>query len=137
MQGGRAGAPPGGVPRPGLEPGSPPVPELSADPVPQCGDLLRTGYSGARVSLLRGCAGPRRYSGARKGRDLVRARPRTVHSAGSAGADLPADRVTRELVVRVADLRSGLEGDTLVTVGLGSCVAIMLHDQEAKVGGMA
>lgn len=43
----------------------------------------------------------------------------------------------RELVVRVADLRSGLENDTLVTVGLGSCVAIMLHDPEARVGGMA
>ncbi|HJR15381.1 MAG TPA: chemotaxis protein CheD [Gemmatimonadales bacterium] len=43
----------------------------------------------------------------------------------------------RELVVRVADLRSGLENDTLVTVGLGSCVAIMLHDAQAKVGGMA
>jgi chemotaxis protein CheD len=43
----------------------------------------------------------------------------------------------RELVVKVADLRSGLENDTLVTVGLGSCVAIMLHDAEARVGGMA
>jgi chemotaxis protein CheD len=43
----------------------------------------------------------------------------------------------RELVVRVADLRSGLENDTLVTVGLGSCVAIMLYDSEARVGGMA
>lgn len=43
----------------------------------------------------------------------------------------------RELVVKVADLRSGLEHDTLVTVGLGSCVAIMLHDAEARVGGMA
>lgn len=39
--------------------------------------------------------------------------------------------------MRVADLRSGLENDTLVTVGLGSCVAIMLHDAQAKVGGMA
>jgi chemotaxis protein CheD len=43
----------------------------------------------------------------------------------------------RELVVRVAELRSGRADDTLVTVGLGSCVAIMLHDAEAKVGGMA
>ncbi len=39
--------------------------------------------------------------------------------------------------MRVADLRSGLADDTLVTVGLGSCVAIMLHDPEARVGGMA
>jgi chemotaxis protein CheD len=43
----------------------------------------------------------------------------------------------RELVVRVADLRCGLADDTLVTVGLGSCVAILLHDAEARVGGMA
>jgi chemotaxis protein CheD len=43
----------------------------------------------------------------------------------------------RELVVKVADLRSGLGNDTLVTVGLGSCVAIMLHDPEARVGGLA
>jgi chemotaxis protein CheD len=43
----------------------------------------------------------------------------------------------REVVVRVADLRSGRADDVLVTVGLGSCVAIMLHDAEAKIGGMA
>jgi chemotaxis protein CheD len=43
----------------------------------------------------------------------------------------------RVLVVRVADLRSGRADDTLVTVGLGSCIAIMLYDAEAKVGGMA
>jgi chemotaxis protein CheD len=43
----------------------------------------------------------------------------------------------REVFVRVADLRSGLADDILVTVGLGSCVAILLHDAEARVGGMA
>jgi chemotaxis protein CheD len=43
----------------------------------------------------------------------------------------------REIVVRVAELKSGGENDTLITVGLGSCVAIMLHDPEARVGGMA
>jgi chemotaxis protein CheD len=43
----------------------------------------------------------------------------------------------RELVVRVADLRTGRAGDVLVTVGLGSCVAIMLHDAEARIGGLA
>lgn len=43
----------------------------------------------------------------------------------------------RELVVRVADLRAGVAGDVLVTVGLGSCVAILLHDPEARVGGLA
>lgn len=39
--------------------------------------------------------------------------------------------------MRVADLRCGLADDTLVTVGLGSCVAILLYDAEARVGGMA
>jgi chemotaxis protein CheD len=43
----------------------------------------------------------------------------------------------RELIVRVADLKVGDGEDVLVTVGLGSCVAIILHDPAAKVGGMA
>jgi chemotaxis protein CheD len=43
----------------------------------------------------------------------------------------------RELLVRVADLRTGVAGDVLITVGLGSCVAILLHDAEARVGGLA
>jgi chemotaxis protein CheD len=42
-----------------------------------------------------------------------------------------------ELLVRVADLNVGGAGDTLLTVGLGSCVAIVLHDAEACVAGMA
>jgi chemotaxis protein CheD len=43
----------------------------------------------------------------------------------------------RELLVRVADLDVGQAEDTLVTIGLGSCVAIVLHDAEARVGGLA
>lgn len=43
----------------------------------------------------------------------------------------------RELTVRVADLRVGVGDDVLVTLGLGSCVAIMLHDAEARIGGLA
>jgi chemotaxis protein CheD len=43
----------------------------------------------------------------------------------------------RELVVRVADLRIGVADDVLVTVGLGSCVAILLYDADARVGGLA
>ena len=43
----------------------------------------------------------------------------------------------RELVVRVADLRVGAAEDVLVTVGLGSCVAIVLYDAEARIGGLA
>jgi chemotaxis protein CheD len=44
---------------------------------------------------------------------------------------------SREIIVRVADLRVGTGQDILVTVGLGSCVAILLHDPVAKVGGLA
>jgi chemotaxis protein CheD len=43
----------------------------------------------------------------------------------------------RELLVRVADLRIGVADDVLVTVGLGSCVAIALYDADARVGGLA
>jgi chemotaxis protein CheD len=42
-----------------------------------------------------------------------------------------------EIVVRVADLRVGTGQDVLVTVGLGSCVAILLYDPVARVGGLA
>jgi chemotaxis protein CheD len=42
-----------------------------------------------------------------------------------------------EIVVRVSDLRAAGAEDTLVTIGLGSCVAIILYDAAAKVGGMA
>ncbi len=43
----------------------------------------------------------------------------------------------REIVVRVADLQVGGAGDYLITVGLGSCIAIALHDPTACVGGLA
>jgi chemotaxis protein CheD len=42
-----------------------------------------------------------------------------------------------EIIVRVADLRVGTADDVLVTVGLGSCVAILLHDPLARVAGLA
>jgi chemotaxis protein CheD len=44
---------------------------------------------------------------------------------------------SREILVRVADLAVGGEGDVLVTLGLGSCVAAVLYDPVARVGGMA
>ena len=43
----------------------------------------------------------------------------------------------RESVVRVAELQVGRADDILVTIGLGSCVAIVLHDPAARVGGLA
>ncbi len=42
-----------------------------------------------------------------------------------------------DIIVRVADLNVGTAGDVLVTVGLGSCVAIALHDASARIGGLA
>jgi chemotaxis protein CheD len=42
-----------------------------------------------------------------------------------------------EVIVKVADLRAGTGTDILMTIGLGSCVAIVLYDATARVGGMA
>jgi chemotaxis protein CheD len=43
----------------------------------------------------------------------------------------------RQTVVRVADLQVATAEAVLITVGLGSCVAIVLYDPVARVGGMA
>jgi chemotaxis protein CheD len=43
----------------------------------------------------------------------------------------------KELIVRVADWAAGRGAEVLVTLGLGSCVAIMLHDPQAGAGAMA
>ena len=42
-----------------------------------------------------------------------------------------------ESFVKVADWAAGRGTDVLVTLGLGSCVAIMLHDPTARAGAMA
>ena len=42
-----------------------------------------------------------------------------------------------EIRVKVADYAVADGGTVLVTVGLGSCVAIALHDPQARVGGLA
>jgi chemotaxis protein CheD len=42
-----------------------------------------------------------------------------------------------ELIVRVADMRIGRADEVLVTIGLGSCVAIVLYDAAVQVGGLA
>jgi chemotaxis protein CheD len=39
--------------------------------------------------------------------------------------------------VKVAQHAVGRADDLLVTLGLGSCVAIVLHDPDARVGGLA
>ena len=43
----------------------------------------------------------------------------------------------RQIFVKVAHHAVGGAGDVLVTLGLGSCVAILLHDRQARVGGLA
>jgi chemotaxis protein CheD len=43
----------------------------------------------------------------------------------------------RQIYVKVAQAAVGASGDTLITLGLGSCVAILLHDAERSVGGLA
>jgi len=43
----------------------------------------------------------------------------------------------REVIVRVADWAAERHDAVIVTLGLGSCVAIMLHDPTARVGAMA
>jgi chemotaxis protein CheD len=43
----------------------------------------------------------------------------------------------KEVIVKVADWAAERGDGVLVTLGLGSCVAIMLHDAETKAGAMA
>ena len=45
--------------------------------------------------------------------------------------------VARETIVKVADWAARRGEEALVTLGLGSCVAIMLHDPQVGAGGMA
>jgi len=43
----------------------------------------------------------------------------------------------KEIIVKVADWAAERGDGVLVTMGLGSCVAIMLHDPQARAGAMA
>lgn len=42
-----------------------------------------------------------------------------------------------EIRVKVADCAVGRDDQRLITIGLGSCVAIMLYDEAVRVGGLA
>ena len=46
-------------------------------------------------------------------------------------------RTVKEVIVKVADWAAERGDGVLVTLGLGSCVAIMLHDPQTKTGAMA
>lgn len=41
-----------------------------------------------------------------------------------------------EIKIKIADANIGFEDDILRTLGLGSCIAIMLYDRAKKVGGL-
>jgi len=43
----------------------------------------------------------------------------------------------REVLVRLGEVAVGNTGETLVALGLGSCVAVIAHDELVGVGGMA
>ena len=43
----------------------------------------------------------------------------------------------KEVIVKVADWAAEQGDGVLVTLGLGSCVAIMLHDPQVNAGAMA
>lgn len=44
---------------------------------------------------------------------------------------------TTEIRVKVAECAVGRDEQTLITIGLGSCVAIALYDSTVRVGGLA
>jgi chemotaxis protein CheD len=44
---------------------------------------------------------------------------------------------THEIRVKVAEYAVGRDEQTLITIGLGSCVAILLYDHVARIGGLA
>lgn len=51
-------------------------------------------------------------------------------------SDAPA-RASRREVVRIGELKVARDGETLYTIGLGSCVCVALYDATTRIGGMA
>jgi len=49
----------------------------------------------------------------------------------------PGAPTVKEIVVTVADWAADVGAVDLITLGLGSCVAIMLYDRQVKAGAMA
>src|SRR3989454_5349326 len=110
------------------------------DRVPQRGDLLRSTDAGAALPGIR--RGPRagRRPAARQGRDAVRGGAGAPRARGATGADLPPAGMSpapKETIVKVAEWAAERGDAVIVTLGLGACVAIMLHDAAAGAGGMA
>ena len=102
---------------------------LRHDHLPQRGDLLRPAHAGAAVRPVRRarCA-PGGYLVLGKVETLLGAARERLDTGGCPGADLPADaRDRREILVRRGrpGRWAGAERP-LITLGLGSCVAIVL-----------
>src|SRR2546421_9189737 len=121
---------------------------LRSGGVPQRGDLLRPRDAGAPVHAVRRRPRAGRRAAARQGRDVVRSgarapgarrAPRAHLSKGRCvtGPPAPAPAAPQETIVKVADWAAGRADAMLLTLGLGSCVAIMLHDPRACAGAMA
>jgi chemotaxis protein CheD len=52
-------------------------------------------------------------------------------------ASLRQDSTLEQLPVRIGELRVASGSSLLFTLGLGSCVAVVLHDAAARIGGLA
>src|SRR2546430_12608297 len=118
---------------------------LRSGRLPQRGDLLRPRDAGAPVHAVRRRPRARGRAAARQGRDAVRSGARAPGARRAARADLskgrrmsgPPQAAPLETIVKVADWAAGRTDAVLVTLGLRSCVAIMLHDPHACAGAMA
>jgi chemotaxis protein CheD len=55
----------------------------------------------------------------------------------AARTSLRLDSTLQQLPVRIGETRVGTGASLLFTLGLGSCVAIVLHDAAAGIGGLA
>ena len=113
--------------------------ELPSHSLPECGHLLRARLAGACVRRLSPTRSRRAASwcwGRSRRSSAPPASGSRCWTRGSGSIGGPHERPGswwsgwRTFAAVVAD-------DMLVTVGLGSCVAILLYDAEARVGGMA
>lgn len=59
------------------------------------------------------------------------------HSGAAGEGNQPPTAMGQEIVVKIADLAVAREPAVITTHGLGSCLAIVLYDAQAKVGGLA
>jgi chemotaxis protein CheD len=61
----------------------------------------------------------------------------TVQPSRATRASLRLDSSLEQLPVRIGEIKVGAQSSLLFTLGLGSCVAVVLHDPAARIGGLA